>query len=249
MWALTWRADPSLGDRHYAATFAHGEAFGVAMAREALVSIANSDPMAARAFAGDLADAQRAVANVVGESDACAAFADAWRERTGQAHRRGMHLRHHMLTRLEAPRAVAGTMRIAGADDRAWLIEHTLAFAREVELPDSLQQMQASAERRLARGRFRIWEADGPVAFAGWSDAGVDARIAPVYTLPAWRGRGYATALVAALVRERLDAGATHLFLMTDVANPTSNALYARVGFRPVSDEIRLDFIDPGPSA
>jgi predicted GNAT family acetyltransferase len=86
---------------------------------------------------------------------------------------------------------------------------------------------------------------DGPVAFAGYNDAAPEfARIAPVYTFPDHRGRGYATALVAALARELLAAGKRRLFLTTDIANPTSNAIYARIGFVPESDEVHLDFVD-----
>ena len=41
----------------------------------------------------------------------------------------------------------------------------------------------------------------------------------------------YATALVAHVSRELLSRGKRKLFLTTDVANPTSNAIYARIGF------------------
>ena len=48
----------------------------------------------------------------------------------------------------------------------------------------------------------------GRVAFAGFNDAAPDfARIAPVYTLPECRGRGYATSLVARMSRELLARG------------------------------------------
>ena len=96
---------------------------------------------------------------------------------------------------------------------------------------------------RVARGEFRIWDDGRPVAYAGCNDAAPDfARIAPVYTLPECRGRGYATALVAALARELLGRGKRKLFLTTDVANPTSNAIYARIGFRAENDDCALRF-------
>ena len=63
--------------------------------------------------------------------------------------------------------------------------------------------------------------------------------------MPAARGRGYATALVAALARALLAAGRRRLFLVTDVANPTSNAIYARIGFRPENDIYHFDLVDP----
>ena len=67
-----------------------------------------------------------------------------------------------------------------------------------------------------------------------------------MYTLPRHRGRGYATTLVGAMVRQCLGAGVQRVFLVTDLDNPTSNGVYARLGFRPVSDQVRIDL---GPGA
>ncbi len=67
----------------------------------------------------------------------------------------------------------------------------------------------------------------------------------PCTRCPSRRGRGYATALVAELSRELLARGKRRLFLTTDVANPTSNAIYARIGFRAENDDCRLDFVAP----
>jgi predicted GNAT family acetyltransferase len=72
---------------------------------------------------------------------------------------------------------------------------------------------------------------------AGWAGPtprGV--RINFVYTPPAHRGRGYATSCVAALTRHLLDPGKEFCFLFTDLANPTSNKIYRRLGYRHVCD-------------
>jgi predicted GNAT family acetyltransferase len=118
----------------------------------------------------------------------------------------------------------------------------------EVGLPDPHERMRAALPKRVLRGEYRIWDHDGRVAFAGFSDAAPDfARIAPVYTPPACRGRGYATSLVARMSRELLARGKRRLFLTTDIANPTSNAIYARIGFRAENDDWHFDFVPPEP--
>jgi len=61
-------------------------------------------------------------------------------------------------------------------------------------------------------------------------------RIGPVYTPPDLRGRGYASALTARLTQTLLDGGRRFCFLFTDLANPTSNSVYQRIGYRPVTD-------------
>jgi predicted GNAT family acetyltransferase len=57
-----------------------------------------------------------------------------------------------------------------------------------------------------------------------------------VYTPPEHRRRGYATALVADLSRHALRTGAERCMLFTDLANPTSNRIYARIGYRRCGD-------------
>jgi len=66
-------------------------------------------------------------------------------------------------------------------------------------------------------------------------------RIGPVYTPPEHRRRGYASAAVAAASRQALARGASRCMLFTDLANPTSNKIYAAVGFRRFADWVELE--------
>jgi predicted GNAT family acetyltransferase len=70
-----------------------------------------------------------------------------------------------------------------------------------------------------------------------------------VYTPPARRGHGYAAGATAAVTQAALDAGATDVLLFTDLANPTSNALYPRLGYRPVGDRLELSFVPAAQGA
>lgn len=65
------------------------------------------------------------------------------------------------------------------------------------------------------------------------------ARIGPVYTPPAERGRGYASSAVAEVSR-RLRAQGARVCLFTDQENPTSNKIYTALGYRPVVDMANL---------
>jgi predicted GNAT family acetyltransferase len=67
-------------------------------------------------------------------------------------------------------------------------------------------------------------------------------RVGPVYTPPELRGRGYAGAATAAASQAALDVGVREVVLYTDLANPTSNALYQRLGYRPVEDRVVFSF-------
>lgn len=220
---------------------------GLAMQRGANpLLLEHSDADAARAIAHALADAGQAVWGVEGGEQACAAFADAWRERTGRVTAERVHLRHHVLHAVADVPGPPGAMRTADEREAAWLVEAHDAFCAEAKVPRAPQGTTRMVEQRLAQRRFRVWENPAIVAFLGANlvDGGY-ARIGPVYTPPEHRGRGYATGLVAGAARELIARGASGVFLTTDLANPVSNAIYARVGFRPVDDTVAYDLVAP----
>lgn len=204
-----------------------------------------SDPDAVREIADALADADHAVPGVEGSEAACAAFADVWRRRTGRVATERVKLRHHVLDNVTDVLRPAGRMRPATADDAGWLAEALEAFVDEAGVPRPPQGIGRAVAQRIADDRYRLWIDDGVVAFLGANVVEGYGRIGPVYTPRALRGRGYATALVAEASRELLARGARFVSLTTDRANPVSNAIYARVGYRPVDDTIGLDLVAP----
>jgi RimJ/RimL family protein N-acetyltransferase len=67
-------------------------------------------------------------------------------------------------------------------------------------------------------------------------------RVSGVFTPPEHRGNGYATSLVGRQSQWLLDAGRRFCFLYTDLANPTSNAIYRRIGYRQVAESHEYSF-------
>jgi predicted GNAT family acetyltransferase len=92
-------------------------------------------------------------------------------------------------------------------------------------------------DSRLDHGGLFVWEDPDPVSMVGVTRAiaGV-VRVGPVYTPPALRRNGYAGSAVAATSRDALAAGADTCMLFTDLANPTSNKIYAEIGYRRFAD-------------
>jgi predicted GNAT family acetyltransferase len=97
---------------------------------------------------------------------------------------------------------------------------------------------------RLPRGELLVWEDTRPVCFVGVTQpvSGV-VRIGPVYTPPECRRQGYAGTAVAAASRRALAAGADRCVLFTDLANPTSNKIYAEVGYERFGDWEEHEFM------
>ena len=148
----------------------------------------------------------------------------------------------------ELPRA-AGEPRLATRDDEDVLFAWLLAFGDEAlahRPPEGEAHVRHAIETRLAdeTAGFWLWIDDGEPAslagFGGPTPSGI--RIGPVYTPPERRGRGYATSLVAELSRAMLDRGSRACYLYTDLSNPTSNAIYERIGYRRVADAFEIQF-------
>ena len=98
---------------------------------------------------------------------------------------------------------------------------------------------------RLASQALTLWvgPTGRPVSVAGRSRATTGTvRVGPVCTPPEHRARGYAAAATHHVSRAALDAGAHEVVLFTDLANPTSNALYRRLGYRPLDDRLAFVF-------
>ncbi|HUA42156.1 MAG TPA: GNAT family N-acetyltransferase [Streptosporangiaceae bacterium] len=190
---------------------------------------------------GGLPDA----ANV--SSDDAAAFSAAWVGATGGGTTVAQRQRLHRLGRLVPPDpAPPGAARVAGPDDRELLVEWSTAFDREAHT--RARDNERTVDDRLSHAGLTLWESGGqPVAMAGRTrDAAGVVRVAGVYTPPAHRQRGYGAGVTAAVTQAALDAGASAVVLFTDLANPTSNAIYQRLGYRQVEDRVLLDLHLPG---
>jgi predicted GNAT family acetyltransferase len=171
-------------------------------------------------------------------------FTNLWTAIAGVHAEVAMAQRIYALTEVRAVPEPSGRMRQAREADRELLRVWTRAFIDE-SFDDSAPERRPNTaetivDRRLGGdgGGFVLWEDEGePRSFAGFGGRTPNGmRIGPVYTPPAGRKRGYATALVAALSRRLLEEGSRFCFLYTDLANPTSNSIYAKMGYEPVAD-------------
>lgn len=197
---------------------------------------------AVRAAAG--ADTPAACSGCVGEANAVRAFERGY----------GTPMRVHFDLRLfrldgepmrppPAEAAACGRLQRATLDDLPALLELAQAFRDEARLADTAEQVAAGMPQHVQAGSQYLWfDAQGALAgfIGGQSIPPSGARVGPVYTRPAQRGRGIGAAMVATLSRQLLAAGARCVFLFTDASNPTSNALYPRIGFAPIGRHLHL---------
>jgi GNAT superfamily N-acetyltransferase len=195
--------------------------------------------------------AARPLGGVNAYPEVAEAFADGWRDRGGRDGSRGGRVevyRRQRLYRLAdlvwPDPAPAGTARMAGDADAKLTADWFAAFADEVDDMSRGEDQSAAARAKISQAGVMVWEADGQPVSIACNTIPVTGmvRIGPVYTPPAARGHGYASAATAALSQRLLEAGAEEVVLFTDLANPVSNSIYQRIGYRPVEDRVVLAF-------
>jgi uncharacterized protein len=183
-------------------------------------------------------------------------FVRSWEAVSGARARLAIAERIYRAEDVLPPAGVGGGMRSYAVADRDRALEWLEAFGAEALSQPAFEDAADVLDRRLAEpeGGIVFWQDGEAVSLAGYGGPTPNGiRIGPVYTPPERRGRGYATALVAELTRTLLEGGRRFCFLFTDLANPTSNTIYQRVGYRPVTDvnQWAFEMIDrkPGQSS
>ena len=179
------------------------------------------------------------ITGVIATKEDARRFATIWSARTGCSSHLSMAQRIYRATHVDVPQGVRGEGRPATATERDVLIGWRNDFAVE-----ALGEPDGYPERAVDRwldtshsDGCLVWWDDVPVSMVGYSASTPNGMgVAPVYTPPELRGRGYASACTAEVTKRILDRGFRFVFLFTDLSNPTSNSIYQKIGYRPVYD-------------
>ena len=215
-----------------------------------LISALSEDAMAAMPLlAEDLVSGGWPLPDVHGANPSPEQFARSWAAHTGGRVKLEMAQRMYALYEVTPPEGVPGRM-IPAEEKHVNLIINWVryfeidSFGKATRSEDAYRKL---AERRITSGDFHLWLVDDePVSMClvtrpikhGCSVSGV-------YTPPKHRRKGYASACVAALSQKLLDAGFEYTSLFTDLANPTSNSIYMKIGYRSVTDFDKYKLIEP----
>jgi uncharacterized protein len=240
------RTDPRLyGEDPYFASVLEGDrVVGVTMRTPPhnLILSMIDDDRALDLIAADVRVVFGTLPGVVGPKEPVAKFASVWHEPA----QLGIQQRVYRASEAIPPGNVSGSMRPCEDQDREQMIVWMDAFVEEALPTPPPDDAAHWLERSLAGpdSGVMVWVDEGlPVSFAaygGLTPNGI--RIGPVYTPPELRRRGYASALTAELTKMLLERGRKFCFLFTDLANPTSNSIYQRIGYESVSDADQWTF-------
>jgi predicted GNAT family acetyltransferase len=221
-----------------------------------LIVADTANPASLHTLAAGLRDDGVGVPGVIGNQPTVDSFVDEWKTLTGDRARCSMAQGVFALDRVAETSPVPGSARPGVAADAELLRRWIHEFVAEAlpEEPSDDERIRIVVDRALedtGPSGYWVWENEGqPVAMSGHgSPTGSGIRIGAVYTPRRNRRNGYASALVAAQSRWLLENGYRFCFLFTDLANPTSNAIYERIGYRQVAEAASYTFDAPASPA
>ena len=179
------------------------------------------------------------VPGVLGPALASEKFAQTWAKMTGQQYNVRFLERLFALDQVIPPEHVAGQLRVATEDDLTLIKDWMFAFDQEATHSTNQEAAWQRAEVSVRSRDMYIWETPDKrvVSMAAKTRPIVKViSVGPVYTPPEERGHGYASNCVADLSQLLLDQGWKYCSLFTNLANPTANSIYQKIGYRPVGD-------------
>lgn len=183
----------------------------------------------------------RTLSGVAGPEPGASAFAAAWTALRGgrlSVHTRQRLLAHRAIVPLRDP--PPGALRLASAADAALAQSWGAAFAHE----SGLLALDGSVSARLiSHGWLYFWDDGEPRCMLGVLRETRDAAaIGILYTPPAYRDAGYATAAVAAFSRHLLERGLTQSYFCLEPSNPAADWVCRRLGYGVVQETADIDF-------
>ena len=183
------------------------------------------------------------VPGVNGESEFSEKFAEIWCYKTKCQKRLHMASRLYVLKEVYLVKYTPGQLKKAEMDYLDLLIKWTKKFHKEVKLGVKEEYIKNHVKFIIETGNAFIWFDEQPVCMVFFERPHEDGvSIGYVYTPAEFRNKGYATSCVSSVSKHALDSGYSYCSLFADLANPTSNNIYQRVGYQPVCDYIYYDF-------
>ena len=146
----------------------------------------------------------------------------------------------HQLISVNKLSPASGHFKMAGKRDINTITDWTLQFEKDARatLVHTPEQILATVQERIALGNIFKWTDQGKMV----SIAAINRKtkntgiVGLVFTPKKYRGKGYATSLVQKLSIYILEKGFTYCGLFTDKANPASNHIYQKIGYKPITE-------------
>ena len=185
------------------------------------------------------------IPGVVSEKSLAERFAGCYAAAKNMQYRVELKQRIYVLQKVNSEILNIGNLRLAEEKDMAFLPYWIEGFQHDAMASSRRVQSDPEIYRyHINTGNLYILEhMETPVSMAKIGRrletvCGVSLVYTPLY----FRKKGYATSCVAALSNLVLEQGYASCVLYTDLANPTSNAIYQKIGYEPICDSLDIKF-------
>ena len=189
-----------------------------------------------------------AVGGVMTENKLAEDFARVYAASNGIKFNVNMRQRIYELVKVNPNISSVGRLRPARESDMSFLPYWIESFLSDETGDTGSLSLKNDAEyyrhHILSKKIFILEDNDTPVSMAQIDrELKTVCGVSGVYTPPYFRAKGYATSCVATVSRLVLDRGFAKCVLYTDLANPTSNSIYQKIGYNPICDSLDIKFI------
>ena len=150
-------------------------------------------------------------------------------------------MRDTTIERSPLPADRAAIVRVDWHDERAVALRAAMDAEIAPRYADLVERTSPGRAHEVARAfaidpvdivvTYLVLDGDAPVAHAALRSLGDEWELKRLVTLPAFRGRGYSRALIAAVEDDVLRRGGHRLILQTGNRQPEAVRLYERLGF------------------
>ncbi|UFT99013.1 GNAT family N-acetyltransferase [Radiobacillus kanasensis] len=181
-----------------------------------------------------------ALPGIIGPRRVADTFVRGWEQTTNRKATVHMEQLIYQLDKVENADRAQGNLCIAGQEHNDLLVQWIKQFGKEANEPSLQDRAESLVNQFLENRSIYVWEVNGkPVSMANQSRKTKNGTtINAVYTPDEQKRKGYASACVAALSQKLLEEGHRFCALYTDQANPTSNRIYQKIGYKVVGDSI-----------
>ncbi|SFK56214.1 hypothetical protein SAMN04487936_1188 [Halobacillus dabanensis] len=207
-------------------------------------SLENGHPSHLEAFAKFLFDGKYEVPGVIGNKKSVQGFLEEWEALTGQRAELQMEQGIHQLNRLKQIPEQPGELIVADFSHQGFLEKWIQQYGVEVGESYVRERVPELTKELIETQRLHLWVIDGqPVSMASRARSTKNgATINAVYTPDEFKRNGYASQVVWHLTNKLLGQGYSFCSLYTDLANPTSNSIYKKIGYERVGDSVVYHF-------
>ncbi|MBE4909990.1 GNAT family N-acetyltransferase [Bacillus luteolus] len=181
---------------------------------------------------------------VLGPKALAAEFSGEWVQQIGCRLEVKMEQRIYKLEKVNNVPLSNGKLRLATKDDLELIVDWTYQFSLVTPEHLSIEGARKLAERGIEESSIFIWDDNGPVSMAKKARPTKNGIVVNlVFTPQEFQRKGYATTCVAYVSQQLLNEGYSFCSLYTDLANPTSNSIYMKIGYEPIIDSVVYGFL------